>query len=148
MVKKMGAGFDATINFDPDFSGRLGITHQPLQRRHCRAYFVFLLRSRVCLLALAGLLPWEPDRFASPLSPGTSWTGDQNTQTPPVRGRREARGRSEGGQVNVCGCFLFTFPWVKRPRRTGRPSVVCICSGRSDGTGGPQNLDSEAPGSV
>lgn len=136
------------INFHPDLSGWLGITHQPLQRRHCRAYFVFLLRSRVCLLVLAGLLPWKPDRLASPSSPGTSWTGDQNTQTPPVRGGREVRGRSEGRQVNVCGGFLFTFRWIKPGGRTGRPSIVCICSGRSDGTGGQQNLDSEAPGSV
>lgn len=48
------------INFHPDFSGSLEITHQALQRRHCPAYFVFLLRSRLCLLILAVLLPWKP----------------------------------------------------------------------------------------
>lgn len=87
LVKQRGAGFDAItssfgdftwvnlvnnqtgpdlelkntlqINFHPYFSGLLVITHQPLQCRHCHAYFVFLLHSQVCLLILAMLLALE-----------------------------------------------------------------------------------------
>lgn len=47
------------INFHPYLSGLLEITHQPLQCRHSRPYFVFLLHYRVCLLILAVLLPLE-----------------------------------------------------------------------------------------
>lgn len=42
--------------------------------------------------------------------PDTSWTrGDQNTQTPPVRGRQARRGEAR----RVCGFSVFNVPWIK-----------------------------------